>query len=507
MTASAHPTEALLSLTGISKRFGSTQALDDVSMQFAPGRIRGLVGENGAGKSTLVKIISGVLRPDSGDIRWAGRPVAFASPAAAARAGISLVHQEFALLAHGTVAENIFLGEERRGAFGLAWGRMQREARAALDRLGVAVDVTRPVADLSTAQQQMVEIARAIRRQSRLMILDEPTAALSPADARQLFVVLRQLADAGTAIIYISHRLDEIETLADDITVLKDGRCVSTHPAAALDADGMIRLMVGRVIGDLFPPRAPARPAPQRLLEVSGLIDPPAVRGASLTLDKGEIVGLYGLEGHGQDEVLACIAGARRPVAGRLALAGKPAAWRPVGQMIRRRVGFVPGDRKTEGLVLDMSGLANITLPIVRQFSRFGLVSVGREQLAARAAAARGGVKGDLTALVRALSGGNQQKVLLSRWLAARSSVLLLNQPTRGVDVGSKAEIYGLIRRICAEEEVGALVVSREIVELQGLCDRILVMCRGVLVAEHSPDDSEEAILASAVGQAQEQAA
>jgi ABC-type sugar transport system ATPase subunit len=507
MTISASPPKALLSLSGISKRFGSTQALDDVSVQFAPGRIRGLVGENGAGKSTLVKVISGIVRPDSGEIRWSGQPVAFASPTAAARAGISLVHQEFALLPHGTVAENIFLGEERRDGFGLAWGRMQREASAVLDRLGVTVDVTRPVAELSTAQQQMVEIARAIRRQSRLIILDEPTAALSPADARQLFVVLRQLAEAGAAIIYISHRLDEIEALVDDITVLKDGKCVATRPAAALDADGMIRLMVGRVIDDMFPPRPPATRAPQRLLEVTGLIDPPAVRGASLGLDKGEIVGLYGLEGHGQDEILACIAGARKPVAGRLVLEGEPVAWRPVAQMIRRRVGFVPGDRKAEGLVLEMSGLANITLPIVRQFSRFGLVSTVREQQEARAAAADGGVKGDLTALVRALSGGNQQKVLLSRWLAARSSVLLLNQPTRGVDIGSKAEIYNLIRRICAEQGVGALVVSREIIELQGLCDRILVMCRGVLVAEHSPDDSEEAILASAVGQAQEHAA
>ncbi|MGA2488269.1 MAG: sugar ABC transporter ATP-binding protein [Roseiarcus sp.] len=506
MATPARPAEALLSLDAISKRFGNTQALDNVSLSFSAGRIHALIGENGAGKSTLVKIISGIVRPDSGSIVLSGERVAFATPSAASRAGISLVHQELALLPFNTVAENIFLGQEQRSKFGLSWSRMHEEAHATLDRLGVHVDVDRPVGELSTAHQQMVEIARATRRDSRMLILDEPTAALSPDDTRQLFDMLRQLAARGTAVVYISHRLDEIERVADDISVLKDGRCVATRAASELDCDSMIRLMVGRVIEDLFPPKPP-RPTSDPLLAVDGLIDPPSIRGASFNVRKGEIVGLYGLEGHGQDEILACVAGARKPIAGRLAIEGRQIAWQPVTRMIEKRVGFVPGDRKSEGLILDMTGLQNITLPVIRGLSKWTFVSKSREKTLADDAAVLAGVKGDLTAMVRTLSGGNQQKLLLSRWLAARSSVLLLNQPTRGVDVGSKSEIYELIRRMCSERGVGALVVSREIIELQGLCDRILVMCRGVLVAEHRADDSEEAILASAVGQVQERSA
>ncbi|MBE2277137.1 MAG: sugar ABC transporter ATP-binding protein [Rhodobacteraceae bacterium] len=492
--------DALLVLTGISKRFGSTQALEAVDFSAHAGRIHALVGENGAGKSTLVKTIGGINLPDAGTISLAGRLQQFSGPADASRAGIHLVHQELALLPNNTVAENVFLGHELAGAAGLSWSAMNRRAAETFRHLGLEIDVTRPTGELSTAQQQMVEIARATIRDFRVIILDEPTAALPPADTERLFAVLRDLAARGTAVIYISHRLDEIRALADDITVLKDGRHVATRPAAELDTASMIRLMVGRAIDDLFPPRGPRSQAAP-ILQVDGLIDPPRVYDVSFEIRAGEILGIYGLEGHGQDEVLSAIAGARRPVGGQLRLDGKPLAWAPVPTMIGHGIGFIPEDRKAEGLVLDLDGHANVSLPILRRLARHGWVNPRREREITTRAAGEAGVRGALDVPVRRLSGGNQQKVLLARWLAAGTRLFLMNQPTRGVDVGSKAEIYSLVRRQCVEHGKAALVVAREITELQGFCDRILVMSRGRMVAECSPLDSEEAILAAALGQ------
>ena len=499
MSTAENASAPLLALEGVSKRFGSTQALSKVSMQFSAGEVHALVGENGAGKSTLVKIVSGVHQPDSGIVRMRGREVYFDGPNQASLAGIHLVHQELALLPHRTVVENVFLGSEERGLFGLAWQRMSRVAEEALDRLGLSLDVHRPVGELSTANQQMVEIARAIFRESKLIILDEPTAALPPADAERLFEVLRQLAHEGTGVIYISHRLEEVTELADTVSVLKDGAHVATEPASGMDVDRMIQLMVGRVIEDLFPSREES-PEGEPALEIDGLIAPPAVLQASLTVRAGEIVGLYGLEGHGQDELLDVIAGARHPVHGTLRLHGKSVPWASVASMISQGVGLVPEDRKTEGLVLPLSSRENISLPVLRRFSNWSWVLRDKERGIAERAAKSAGVHGDLDAPASSLSGGNQQKLVLSKLLAAESSVLVMNQPTRGVDVGSKAEIYALIRDICRKERRAALVVSREIKELQGMCDRILVMSHGRLVAEHSPQAGEEAILGSAVG-------
>ena len=498
MASDPNSAEALLELKGISKRFGSTQALDGVSLTVEAGRIHALVGENGAGKSTLVKIISGLLVPDEGDMRIDGSAAAFSSPASASQAGIHMVHQELALLPYCTVAENMFLGHEIGGPAGLARAQMARRAGEVLSRLGLDIDVTRPVGELSTAQQQMVEIGRAILRDFRIIILDEPTAALPPEDTERLFAVLRELTARGTAIIYISHRLDEVAALADRITVLKDGRFVVSRPAAELGTEEMIHFMVGRTIGNLFPQRGSHAPG-NVVMTVDGLIDPPHALDVSLQVRKGEIVGIYGLEGHGQDEVLACIAGTRRPISGRLELEGAQIPWSPVPGMIDKAVGYISEDRKSEGLILEMSGHANISLPLLRKLARNGWVDGRKEHELTAAAAGEAGVRGDLAAPVRALSGGNQQKVLLARWLAAGTAVFLLNQPTRGVDVGSKSEIYALIRRLCEERGACALVVAREIPELRGLCDRILVMSRGRLVAQCSPDDEEETILAAAV--------
>lgn len=489
----------VVALEGISKRFGSTQALSDVSIDIHGGEVHALVGENGAGKSTLVKVMSGVVQPDDGEIRLDGRPVEFGGPATASRAGIHLVHQELALLPFRTIVENVFLGQEQRGRVGLAWRAMALEATEALARLGLEVDPHIRVAELSTANQQLVEISRALVHRSRLIVFDEPTAALPPSDAERLFSVIRQLTGEGAAVIYISHRLDEVMELADMVTVLKDGKRVVTSQISELSTDKMIKLMVGREIEDLFPPRPGEQHGPPAL-EVEDVVDPPGVVAASLTVRAGEVVGLYGLEGHGQDELLSCLAGARIPVRGTLKLHGEPHPWKSTAGMIAEGVGFVPEDRKSEGLLLALSGRENISLPILKKLTRAaGIVSSRLEAASARSAADAAGVRGDLEVPAGNLSGGNQQKLILARWIAAESSVLLLNQPTRGVDVGSKSEIYALIRHTCQARSSAALVVSREILELQGMCDRILVMSHGRIVAEHPPTASEETILGSAV--------
>ena len=502
MTPTAPPSvEPLMSVEGLCKRFGSTQALKDVSLHIETGTVLALVGENGAGKSTLVKLMSGVLLPDTGRILLDGEQIHFPDSRAAAQAGIHLVHQELALLPERTVVENVFLGNEERSRLGpLRWPEMRAKARQALSELGVDLDVDTRVRNLSVANQQMVEIARTLVRAARLIVLDEPTAALSPAEAERLFAVIRRMTLRGTAFIYISHRLDEVVELADRIIVLKDGRHVHSAARGELTVERMIQLMVGRDVSALFPDRSSASTSAAPLLEVRDLIDPPAVHHASFALYPGEIVGLYGLEGHGQDEVLACLAGARRPVRGTLLLRGAQRPWRAIASMIDAGFGYVPQDRKTEGLLLELSGSRNITLPVLRRLSRLGVVSPRREDQAARKAARTAGVQGNLNTSVASLSGGNQQKIVLARLLAAGSDVLLLNQPTRGVDVGSKAEIYRVIRDMCQTRGTAALVVSREITELQGLCDRILVMSHGELRDERCHDSSEEQILAAAVG-------
>lgn len=490
--------EPFLSMRSISKRFGNTQALSDVSVSAWAGRTHALVGENGAGKSTLVKIMGGIMQPDAGTILHTGNPIVFDSPTTAASHGIHLVHQELALLPYRSIVENMFLGQELHGRLGLDWTGMGVQAATGLERLGLDLDVRQPVGALSTAHQQIVEIARSLVHRSRLIILDEPTAALSPGETERLFFVLDQLAKDGTAIVYISHRLNEVEHLADTVTVLKDGKRVTTEPAHTLSTDDMVGLMVGREIKDLFPPHPASSKGPP-LLVVHNLSAPPAIKSADLSVQPGEIVGIYGLEGHGQDELLACIAGVRKPAEGTLHLDGRSHGWGSIPKMIRDGIGYVPADRKTEGLLLDMTGINNITLPILPHLSRAGVVSPTLEHQTAKDAAAEAGVSGELETPVSSLSGGNQQKLMLARWMAARSRVLLLNQPTRGVDIGSKAEIYSLIRQTCSDNGSAAIVVSREITELQGLCDRIAVMSQGRLVAEHSPTATEEVILASAV--------
>lgn len=493
----------ILAAHAVSKAFGPTQALSEMSLELHPSEVIALIGENGAGKSTLVKILCGVLRPDSGTVHLDGVARTFTDARAAAAEGIHLVHQELALLPERTVTENIFLGVEKRGRFGrLDWRAMRQWAKDVLAELGAdAVNPDIRVKELSTGIQQMVEIARALVGSARAIILDEPTAALSPAEAEHLFTVMRTMTARGIAFVYISHRLAEIQEIADTVVIMKDGRHVTTGSRGEFTTAEMISGMVGREMADLFPAAPLNNKSRDPVVEVRDVVDPPRLRTASLVLRPGEVVGLYGLEGHGQDELLACLAGARKPAAGTLLVNGARRAWPDVAQAARLGFGFVPEDRKSEGLLLDFSGTWNLTLPVLRtSIARHGLVSSARESRYAQDAATVAGIRGDIAPPVATLSGGNQQKVVLAKWIAAGSRVLLLNQPTRGVDVGSKAEIYALIRRLCAEQDVATLVVSREISELKGLCDRILVMSHGSLVAEVSTSASEAEILAAAVG-------
>jgi ribose transport system ATP-binding protein len=493
-----HATAPLLQLEGITKTYGASRALDDVSFAARSGRVHALVGENGAGKSTLVKIMSGIVQPDAGAIRLdGGDPVRLSSRTAGTH-GIHIVHQELALFDELTVTENVFIGGEPRRAGLLDRRGMRARTREALARLSADIDADAPVGSLSTAGKQLVEIARGLVHDARLLILDEPTAALPPEQADSLFEVLRGLTASGHAIVYISHRLAEVLALADDITVLKDGKHVVTREAEGLQVDELVSLMVGRDLGGMFPPKRSADGG-DVAVRVRDLIDPPKLHGIDFEVGRGEIVGIYGLEGTGQDELLACLAGDRRPVRGTLELEGRPVRWRGVPGMLRLGVGYVPQDRKQEGLLLEQSSIGNAAFPILRKLSRMGVVSPSLERKAAAAATKASAVAGDITAPVSALSGGNQQKVSLARLIAADCRLLLLNQPTRGVDVGSKEEIYALVRRLCAERGASAVVTSPELSELLGLCDRVLVLARGRIVGEAPADATEEDLLTMVV--------
>lgn len=490
---------AVLELVGARKSFGGEPALRGVTFAVRPGEIHALVGENGAGKSTLVNILSGVIEPDAGNLRLDGVTVRFAEPLQANRRGIHLVHQEFALLPESTVVENVFLGSEiaRKGGT-LDWRAMRDQAVATLARLGVAIPPGRRLSTLTVAQRQMVEIARSLVGQARVVILDEPSAALSPTEAHALFAVLRQLRAEGLAIVFISHRLEEVLELSDTVTVLKDGQVVGTWPTTQLTPQELIRRMVGRPIEDLFPPSQTLGES-EPLLDLRGLIDPPRVTNVSFSLRPGEIVGIAGLEGHGQDEILACLAGERRPARGELRIDGTLVGWGNVRTMVARGIGFVPEDRKTKGLLLDQSAIRNIALPSLGSLSRLGWLRMEEERRLGREAAESVGVRGDLEQPVRSLSGGNQQKVVIAKWLATRLRVLLLNQPTRGVDVGAKGEIYALLRSF-AERGGAALLTSRELTEVLGLCDRVFVVRNGRLVAEFARGATEEQVMAAATG-------
>jgi ABC-type sugar transport system ATPase subunit len=492
--------DPFLQATALDKRYGGVHALRGAHIAVYPGEVHALVGENGSGKSTLLKILSGQIKADSGTVLLGGDPAAFRNPNDALRRGIATVTQETTLAPDLSITENVFLGHRmvRRGPL-IDWRATRRRAREAVRRLGLDVDPSLPVRRLRPDQQQMVEIARALSIDARVLVLDEPTSSLTDDEVASLFALVRNLRDEGVAIIFVSHRLKEVFDLADRITVLRDGRTVGEAPAAELDRPALIQLMVGRALEEMEPPAVQERSGPSAL-RLRGLTLPRAVSEIDLDVAPGEIVGLAGLIGAGRSELLETVFGLHRPSAGTVEVEGSPASFRSPRDAIRGRVAFVPADRKVQGLVHEMSVRENLVMAFTSRVARVRRPAARRELRIVRESFQGMRIRaGSPRAPVATLSGGNQQKIVLAKWLATSPRVLMLDEPTRGVDVGAKAEIYQLLFD-AAESGVGVLVSSSENPELLTLCDRILVMFRGRIAAELSRDDATEARIAHFAG-------
>ena len=495
----------IIELHRISKRFPGVQALDDISLKIYPGEVHAVVGENGAGKSTLMNILAGELQPDAGHIVFRGEKRAIPNPFVSQQMGISVVYQELALCPNLSIAENVSLSRvaAARGLSFLNRREFNTRAREALASLGLEkVNLGQPVGQLTVAQQQLVEIAKAISGQARLLILDEPNSALTQDETTHLFTVLRRLRATGVGIVYVSHRLEEVLSLADRITVLRDGKLIETMPAAGATIDGLITRMVGREIDSLYHRTTAASMRPELVFEVKNLSSGAALQAVSFGIHAGEIVGVAGLPDAGKDELVACCFGLR-PHIGEILVKGRPIALRSPGVAIANGLAFVPADRRTSGALLVMSVQDNVSASNLEAVSTAGFLNraamraVGQEyvdKLDVRIAS--------LGQQMATLSCGNEQKVIVGRGMATRPSVLILHEPTRGIDVGAKAEIYGILQDL-AREGVGLLVVSSELPELIGQCDRILVLYAGRITGEFTrAGASEEAILACAMGQA-----
>ena len=485
---SAPPTPNLLEMKGISKRFPGVLALNQVDFSVRRGEIHALIGENGAGKSTLIKILSGAYQADAGDMWLDGRPVLQHSPAAMQRLGISVIYQELNLVPYLSVGRNIFLGHEPKIAPGVIdFKAVHQRSRELLALLGVTLPTDQPVADLGIAARQLVEVAKALSYRVRLLIMDEPTAPLSEQEIATLFEVVRRLREQGVTVIYISHRLEEVFKLADRVTVLRDGQVVGTHAVQEVSKDDLVRMMVGRDIKDQFP-KAQVEPG-EVVLRVSGLPGP-AGNTAELTVRAGEIVALAGLMGSGRSELVRQIFGADPLRQGQIEVNGQAVLIRSTRQAIRAGIGMVPEDRKTQGLVLERPVSDNISLPVLGELSFASVIRRGAvAALVSRLMRALDIRAQDMGQVVRTLSGGNQQKVVLAKWLASGSRVLILDEPTRGVDVGARAEIYGVIGEL-VQQGKAILLISSDLPEVLGLCDRVIVVYGGRLVAEFDRRDA-----------------
>lgn len=491
----------LLQATGIVKQFPGTLALDRVELELRAGEIHAVVGENGAGKSTLMKILCGVHSADAGEIFFEGRRVSPATPREALELGIAIVHQELSLVPPLTVAENIFPGRLPTNALGMVkYGQLFNDAQRALDRLDVQVDPRALVSDISIANQQLVEIAKALSQDCKVLILDEPTSALTEREVDTLFDLLRRLAQQGVGILYISHKLDEIFRLSDRITVLRDGQYIGTVETAKTSTDEIIRMMVGRELGSMYPEKGSQLGKP--LLEVRDLRLPGSNARNSFTLRAGEIVGMAGLIGAGRTEIARAIFGVDPISSGQIIFDGQPVKIQSPSDAIRLRMGYLPEDRKAAGLFLDMSVKWNIESVNRPAVTRYGFVNPPAEASMAREYIDRLGiVTPSIEQEVRRLSGGNQQKVLVAKWLAIRPRVFIVDEPTRGVDVGAKSEIHHLLREL-ANEGVAVLMISSELPEILGLSDRILVLHEGAIVADlDGSTATEETIMQYASGQ------
>jgi ribose transport system ATP-binding protein len=489
----------MLLVSGVSKSFPGVRALSDMQIEVREGEIHALVGENGAGKSTLTKIIAGVQPPDSGELRLDGKHVHWSGPAAAKAAGIHVIYQEFVLFPHLSVAENIFVGAMPRTRLGLLdQVAAERSAAALMARLGVSIDPRRPAGELSVADQQMVEIAKALVERPKLLILDEPTAVIAGKEVEALFERLRRLRDEGVAIIYISHRLEEIFEICDRVTVVKDGQWVATTPVSEVTRDQLVSLMVGRDVAQLFPSRPAGLDAATApiVLRAENVRVGHRVRGVSLELRGGLITGLSGMVGAGRSELAMALFGGLPMDGGSVTIGGATYTRMIPARAIALGMGFVTEDRKSEGLAMLQDVGANISAATLRDVTSGPFLDRARERTMAQAdiAGYRIACRGPGNA-VSTMSGGNQQKVLIARWAHTCSRVLILDEPTRGVDVGARTEIYRIMREIAARG-VAILMISSELPEIVGMSDRLYVMREGVLtgVLEHDEITEERVV-------------
>jgi ABC-type sugar transport system ATPase subunit len=486
-------------LVGIEKAFVGVRAIRSASLELLPGEIHALVGENGAGKSTLIKVITGAHRADGGTFELFGRPARLSTPADGLRVGVAAIYQELALVPAMSVRDNLFLGREPAHAGVVDRAAETRRARAALARLGMAIDLDAEVRSLGVAQQQFVEIAKALEREARVLILDEPTAALSGHEAERLFAVLAELRRAGIAVLYISHRLEEVLRIADRTTIMRDGETLGTWSAGALTREEIVEKMVGRPLTDEYPVKRGAALGGE-LLAVGDLRGG-AVKGVSFAVRRGEILGLAGLVGAGRTELARLVFGADRRTGGTISVAGREVVIRSPRDAIRAGICLLTEDRKGQGLLLGRSARENFALPSLGRWSRWGWLrlAVERAAFARHVAALRLQVSGERQTAGQ-LSGGNQQKLLIARWLETASEVVIFDEPTRGVDVGARYEIYLLIHEL-ARRGKAIVIISSELPEVLGVCDRILVMREGRVSGEITDvaGATQEQLLALAV--------
>jgi len=493
-------TSPVLRLTGISKRFGAVQALTDVDVALFANEVHALVGENGAGKSTLVKILAGIHQPDAGRIQLSGEDLVLSGPAAARDLGIAVIHQHPNLFPDLTVAENVFVGRlPRNGVRGVDWGELNRTAQRLFENLGVKQSVSVPVRGLSVADQQLVEIAKSLSLDARVLVMDEPTASLSSHEVERLFTIIRQLRARGVAILFVDHRMEEVFEIADRVSVLRDGRHVITAPINELNPAEAIRHMVGRRLETLFPKEQAT--IGEIALEVRGLTRRGVFSNASFQVRRGEILGLAGLVGAGRTEIARVLFGIDRADAGEVLVAGKHAEIKSPKDAMRLGIVYVPEDRHAQGLVLDFSIAANVSLPIVERLSRLLVVDRVQERQIATDYSKQLQVRSTgVEQVASCLSGGNQQKVVIAKWLATKPTVLVLDEPTQGVDIGAKAEVHRIISQL-AGQGMAIVLISSELLEVLGMADRIVVLHEGRVAAEFARDDAtQERVMAAATG-------
>lgn len=491
MTETTTPTVAL---NGITKTFPGVKALSNVSLKLYPGAVTALVGENGAGKSTVVKILTGIYQPTDGEILLDGTPVRFPTARDASEAGITAIHQETVLFDELSVAENIFLGHAPRGKFGLIdWASMDRRAREILAGIGAEIDPGVKLKDLGIANKHLVAIARALSIDARVVIMDEPTAALSHNEIQELYTLIEQLKAQGKAILFISHKFDEIFHIADHYAVFRDGQFIGEGKIADVTHDALVKMMVGREVDSIFPARK-LNPG-EDVLEVTGYSHPTEFADIGFTLRRGEILGFYGLVGAGRSEFMQALFGITRPSEGEIRIGGQPTVIRAPADAVREGIVYVPEDRGAQGAVIAMPIFQNVTMPSLSRTSRHGFIRLAEEFKLAREYTERLELRAaSLDTTVESLSGGNQQKVVIAKWLATQPRVIILDEPTKGIDVGSKKAVHDFMAELAAQG-LAILMVSSEIPEVLGMSDRIIVMREGRIAAEVSGDDMTPEIL------------